>query len=65
MARMDTFKAAMSKSLTGDQPSDQEVVGAVTEVLDVIASIASSLETIAVNIEAMNREGITASVTTP
>jgi hypothetical protein len=45
---MEKIKACLAKSLSGEEPTNEEVADALVEGLDIVASIANSLERIAV-----------------
>jgi len=44
---MEKLKHAISQSLKGVEPTDQEIADAAMEAVDVVASIANSLERLA------------------
>ena len=50
---MDKIKACITKSLAKQEPSDAEIAEAVVEALDIVGSIANSLERIAAAQEAI------------
>ena len=44
---MDKLKNCIARSLSGDEPSQEDISEAINEVADVVSSIARSLERIA------------------